>query len=205
MSGVVRHPTIQQFLNSGGQFIFKIDLDPTDHNDPLVLHAVYDPTLNTGGSHVVWEDSHNNVIIADDAGNEYVTQNSQNYAFYNALIDTDPNTPGIQPSATAGPAGVFTIEEQIIAPHHQVIADIRSELDIGTTGGTGEPHDHGHHIEPPNTLLDATLDVTATDGAGHILNGPEIPPTAGKSRTMARSSWRPTCITGKAIPCSPWR
>jgi len=105
-----------------------MDLDPTDHNDTLVLHAVYDASINTGGSHVVWEDSHNNVFIADDAGNEYVTQNSQNYGFYNALIDTDPHTPGIQPSATLGPAGTFDIEEQIIAPHHHLLADIHSSL-----------------------------------------------------------------------------
>ena len=34
--------TIQSFLASGGQFIFKIDTDPTQKNDPLTLHAVYD-------------------------------------------------------------------------------------------------------------------------------------------------------------------
>ncbi len=161
------HQTIEDFLGSGGEFVFKIDLDPSQHNDPLVLHAVYDASINTGGSHVVWEDAHNHVVIADDAGTDYVTQNSQNYAFYQALIDTDPHTHGIQPGPV-GVAGIFNIEEQIIAPHHNVIADIRSELDIGTPGGTSEHHEHN---EPPPTQLDATVDVTATDGSGHVLSG----------------------------------
>lgn len=89
------HQTIQDFLAHGGEFIFKIDLDPTAHVNPLTLHAVYDPVHNTGGSHVVWEDLHNNIVIADDGGNQYVTQNSQNLAFYQSLIDVDPHTHGI--------------------------------------------------------------------------------------------------------------
>ena len=116
------HQTIQDFLASGGEFIFKIDLDPTAHNNPLTLHAVYDPVHNTGGSHVVWEDAHSNVIIGDDGGNAYVTQNSQNLAFYQSLIDVDPHTHGIQ-TGSVGPAGLFDIEEQIVAPHQNVIAD----------------------------------------------------------------------------------
>ena len=48
------HQTIQQFLASGGQFLFNIDLNPGVGNDPLQLHAVYDPVHNAGGSHVVW-------------------------------------------------------------------------------------------------------------------------------------------------------
>jgi hypothetical protein len=121
------HQTIQDFLASGGEFIFKIDLDPTAHNNPLTLHAVYDPVHNTGGSHVVWEDAHSNVIIGDDGGNGYVTQNSQNYAFYNSVIDTDPHMPGIQ-TGSVGPAGMFDLEAQIVAPHHDVLADIHSTL-----------------------------------------------------------------------------
>jgi len=121
------HQTIQDFLASGGEFIFKIDLDPTAHNNPLTLHAVYDPVHNPGGSHVVWEDAHSNVIIGDDGGNGYVTQNSQNYAFYNSVIDTDPHMPGIQ-TGSVGPAGMFDLEAQIVAPHHDVLADIHSTL-----------------------------------------------------------------------------
>src|SRR5262245_19644287 len=44
--------TIQDFLANGGEFIWKLDLDPTQKNDPLVLHAVYDAALNPTGSHV---------------------------------------------------------------------------------------------------------------------------------------------------------
>jgi hypothetical protein len=158
------HQTIQQFLASGGEFIVKIDLDPSQHNNPLTLHAVYDPTINTGGSHVVWEDSHNSVVIADDGGNAYVTQNSQNYAFYQSIIDTDPHTPGIQ-VGPIGPSGIFDIEEQIVAPHHNVVADIHSVLQIGDAALQSDCHDL------PMTLLNATVADNATDGNGHVLNG----------------------------------
>jgi hypothetical protein len=175
--GAGSHQTIQQFLASGGQFIFKIDLDPGANDNPLVLHAVYDPTANAGGSHVVWEDSHNHIVIADDAGNAYVTQNSQNYAFYQSLIDTDPHTHGIQPGPI-GPAGVFDIEEQIIAPHNNVIADITSELDLG---GATSPTPH-HDL--PSTALNSTLDMTATDGNGHTLNGSGNPAAGWETQTV---------------------
>ncbi|MBS0535848.1 MAG: hypothetical protein JSR72_17490 [Proteobacteria bacterium] len=158
------HQTIQQFLSSGGQFIVKIDLDPGQDNDPLVLHAVYDATLNPGGSHVVWKDAQNHVLIADDGGNAYVTQNSQNYAFYQSLIDVNPHLHGVQ-TGPIGPNGVFDIEEQIVAPHHDVIADIHSVLQIGT----GELDTGDHDL--PVTQLNATLAANATDGAGHTLNG----------------------------------
>ncbi len=157
------HQTIQQFLASGGEFIVKIDLDPTQHDNPLTLHAVYDPSINTGGSHVVWEDSHNNVLIGDDGGNDFVTQNSQNLAFYQSLIDVDPHTHGIQ-TGPVGPDGIFDIEEQIVAPHHQVLADVHSVLQIGDA-----TLDTGHGL--PVTLLDATVADNATDGNGHILSG----------------------------------
>ncbi len=170
------HQTIQDFLASGGEFVFKIDLDPTAHNNPLTLHAVYDPVHNTGGSHVVWEDSHNTIVIADVGGNQYVTQNSQNLAFYQSLIDVDPHTHGIQ-TGPVGPAGLFDIEEQIVAPHHDVIADIHSVLDVG-----GVPLPDEHHDEPA-TALNATLDVTATDGHGHTLNGSGNPAAGWETQT----------------------
>lgn len=156
--------TIQEFLSTGGQFIVKIDLDPTQKYDPLVLHAVYDASLNTGGSHVVWKDSQGNVFIADDGGNEYVTQNSQNYAFYQSLIDVDPYTPGIQ-TGPVGVDGVFDIEEQIIAPHHKVLADIHSVLQIGD----GELQPDCKDL--PLTEINATVADNATKGNGTILNG----------------------------------
>ncbi len=156
--------TIQHFLSTGGQFIVKIDLDPGEKNDPLVLHAVYDETINAGGSHVVWMDKYNNVVIADDGGNAYVTQNSQNYAFYQSLIDIDPHTPGIQ-TGDIGVDGVFDIEEQIIAPHHKVIADIHTVLQIGD----GELQPDCKDL--PLTEINATVADNATKGNGTILNG----------------------------------
>ena len=88
---------------------------------------MYNASVNAGGSHVVWEDSHNNVVIGDDGGNAYVTQNSQNYAFYQSLIDTNPHAPGVQ-TGPIGPAGTFDIEAQVVNQHHEVIADIHSSL-----------------------------------------------------------------------------
>ena len=160
------HQTIQQFLATGGQFIYKIDLNPGQGNDPLVLHAVYDPIHNTGGSHIVWEDAHNNIVIADDAGTDYVTQNSQNYAFYQSLIDIDPNTPGIQ-TGPVGVSGIFDIEAEIIAPHHKVIADIHSTLLIGGDAESYQPQCD----DLPITLLNATVADNATKGDGTVLNG----------------------------------
>lgn len=164
-AGPGQHQTIEHFLASGGEFVVKIDLDPSQHNKPLTLHAVYDESINTGGSHVVWEDSQHHVVIADDGGNEYVTQNSQNYAFYQSLVDTDPHTPGVQ--SEVGPAGVFNIEEKIIAPHHNVVADINSVLQIGDA-----TLQTSHH-ELPVTQLNATVAENATkpDAPNTILNG----------------------------------
>jgi hypothetical protein len=118
--------TIQDFLANGGEFIWKLDLDPTQKNDPLVLHAVYDPLHNPGGSHVVWETSAGQIVIADDAGNASVTQNSQNLGFYQQFIDTDPHTPGIQTGGIS-PAGQYTIEAEIVVNHH-VVNDLTTNL-----------------------------------------------------------------------------
>jgi hypothetical protein len=122
--------TIQEFLANGGEFIWKLDLDPSQKNNPLVLHAVYDasntPTGNPTGSHVVWQDAAGHVWINDDAGNEFVTQNSRNLAFYQQFIDTDPHAPGIQPGGVS-PAGQYTIESEIVINHH-VVADLTTNL-----------------------------------------------------------------------------
>ena len=125
------HQTIQQFLASGGQFIYKIDLDPSQKTDFLTLHAVYDPTDNPTDRVSCGRIPHGDIVIGDDAGDAYVTQNSQNYAFYNNLIDTDPHTKGVQPSSTVGPVGTFDIEAQVIDSHHNVLADIDTTLEIG--------------------------------------------------------------------------
>ncbi len=85
-----------------------IDLDPSKNTRYLKLtlakggtvqpNPCFEPDLNG----YRWK-SGNTVVIPDDEGTQKVTQNSQNYAFYAAVIDRDPGTPGIQPY-TFGPA-----------------------------------------------------------------------------------------------------
>ncbi len=58
------------------------------------------PTADLNGYQ--WK-SGTTVVIGDDEGTQKVTQNSQNYAFYAAAIDTDRHIDGIQPY-TFGPA-----------------------------------------------------------------------------------------------------
>jgi hypothetical protein len=125
--------TIQQFLASGGKFEIQYDLDPGHGDKFLTLDAAYDPVHNTGGSHVVWETADSTfftkgtIIIADDGGNQYVTQNSQNLAFYRSLIDVDPHTPGIQVGPVS-PAGTYDINYAVYDPHNQVVAAIHNDL-----------------------------------------------------------------------------
>ena len=78
-----------------------IDLDPSTGTDYLKL------TLGTGGAvqpvacgepdlnGYVWY-AGDTPVIPDDEGTRKVTQNSQNYAFYTTLVDSDPKTPGVQ-------------------------------------------------------------------------------------------------------------
>ena len=163
-------------MASGGQFIYNIDLDPSQKTDFLTLHAVWDPAVNQHGSGVVWEDSKGDIVIGDDGGNAYVTQNSQNYAFYNSLIDTDPHTKGIQPSSTVGPVGTFDIEAKVIDSHHNVLADIDTTLEIG-----GGAPDTGKD-KLPDTQLNATLELDRhgwprslrLSGSGNPITGWEI-------------------------------
>lgn len=119
--------TIQQFLASGGELHFKIDMDAGPKVHFLDLHAVYDPIHNPGGSHVVWEDNGGNIFIADDGGNSHTTANSQNLAFYKTLIDVDPHTKGVQTGAI-GFAGDYHIVEQIMDPQHHLVAQNHTDL-----------------------------------------------------------------------------
>ena len=95
--------TIQSFLAHGGQMLLNIDIDPTAGTNFLALHAVYDPTVNPGGSHVVWETKNGTVVINDDGGNQYVSQNSENLAFF-----TSP------PPFTPAPAGQYDLVFEMI-------------------------------------------------------------------------------------------
>jgi hypothetical protein len=117
--------TLEQFLKHG-EFIWRIDLDPSKKVKELELHAEYDPILNPGGSHIVWKDDHGNVFKKDDAGNAYTTQNSDNLSFYQAYIDTNPHLPGVQTGGIA-PAGTYDMEFQIV-DRHRVVTDIDIQL-----------------------------------------------------------------------------
>jgi hypothetical protein len=89
----------------------KIDLDPSEKTDYLTLKltklgppAAAPSQINGYG----WKTSKGITAIGDDEGTARVTQNSQNLAFYAALIDTNKQQPGIQPY-TFGP-GQFDVE-----------------------------------------------------------------------------------------------
>jgi len=128
--------TQQQFLASGGKEEVKIDLDPSAGFKWLTLDAKYDPIHNPGGSHVVWE-THDNtffakgtIVVSDDAGNAFTTQNSTNLAFFQSLIDVDPHHKGIQTGGVS-PTGTYDFETSVTDSHNHVILDVHSQYHLG--------------------------------------------------------------------------
>lgn len=131
--------TQQQFLAAGGQEIIKIDLDPGAGEKNLILKAVYDAVHNPGGSHIVWQAADNtfaaqgihqgDILVADDGGNQYTTQNTTNLAFFNNLIDHNPNQAGIQ-SGPIAPAGDYGFEVETVGTNHAVMLRIDSTLHL---------------------------------------------------------------------------
>lgn len=97
------NPTLEDFDGE-----LWIDLDPSPKTKYLKLtlapggpvQSLPCVRLNLNG--YLWK-SGTTPIISDEEGTQQVTQNSRNYAFYRQAIDTDPQTPGIQPYAF-GPA-----------------------------------------------------------------------------------------------------
>jgi hypothetical protein len=137
--------TIQSFLAHGGQMLIEIDLDPTAKADFLELHAVYDPTTNPGGSHVVWEDKSGHAVIGDDSGNQFVTQNSQNLAFYQSLIDTDPHQKGIQTGGVSPPG------------QYDLVFEMLDHADASAHGlANSDPQGNGHVVAFQHTQLNLT-------------------------------------------------
>lgn len=128
--------TQQQFLSSGGTEQIKLDLDPGAGDNFLILDAKYDPLHNPNGSHVVWVADNNafategihqgQMVVADDGGNAFTTQNSTNLAFFQSLIDVDPHHPGTQVGGIS-PAGQYDFET-IVTDHHQTVADVHSHI-----------------------------------------------------------------------------
>jgi len=81
----------------------QLDLDPSPKTKFLTLKLTKITTTPAAGvSGYGWKTG-STFVIDDDGGTSQVTQNSFNYAFIAAAIDTDPNTAGIQPY-TFGPA-----------------------------------------------------------------------------------------------------
>jgi len=125
--------TQQQLLAAGGKELVRIDLDPGVGVKYLTMEAKYDPAHATGSSPVVLVAADNmffpkgTILVNDNGGDASSFQNFTNLAFFNSLIDHDPNMPGVQGGAIA-PAGNYVIETIIIDPNHKVVSDITSHL-----------------------------------------------------------------------------
>jgi len=117
--------TLEQFLGARNSLEIKIDLDPGPDVRTLTLHAVYDPTHNPAGSHIVWETRQGQILFGDDGGTTQATENSENDAFWAALIGSDPRHLGY----SFGPA-TFNLELTATARDGRVLADIRDIVEV---------------------------------------------------------------------------
>jgi hypothetical protein len=112
-----------------------IDLDPSEGTKFLDLKlarigsAGPGPEPDTNG--FGWVSGHT-VIIGDDEGTSRVTQNSQNYAFYAAQIDTNRFQHGTQPY-TFGPAQfdvILTLRSKSGWSHGNDVAQVHVVFDV---------------------------------------------------------------------------
>jgi hypothetical protein len=119
--------TLEQFLRARNSLEIKIDLDPGPGPDvrTLTLHAAFDPTHNPAGSHIVWETRQGQILFGDDGGTTQATENSENDAFWAALIGSDPRRLGY----IFGPA-IFNLELEATARDGRVLADIRDVVEV---------------------------------------------------------------------------
>jgi hypothetical protein len=99
-----------------GDFRYKveIDIDPSEDVDWLTVYSSANP-LDT------------------DLGSGATFQNSSNYAFYSALIDTDPDAAGVQPYAFG--EGEFNIRLTVFGEHgwwpiatHEVVVHVEAPV-----------------------------------------------------------------------------
>jgi hypothetical protein len=93
-----------------------IDVDPSKRTRYLKLKLVKLPGTPTGQASGYGWASRGVVAIPDDEGTSQVTQNSQNLAFYEDLIDADPYTPGKQ-SYAATDYGPGQFDVQMVLQH----------------------------------------------------------------------------------------
>lgn len=111
----------------------KIDIDPSSGVSYLTLGLFHDEDLGTGSADTYWatkfaDGTPDQIIIADDAGNDHASQNSQNMVFYKAVIE-----------AFTGQEydydGIHTIEMVVTNIHTgQVEADLTTVHHLGGTG-----------------------------------------------------------------------
>jgi hypothetical protein len=117
--------TLEQFLRARNSLEIKIDLDPGPDVRTLTLHAVYDPALNPGGSHIVWETKQGQILFGDDGGTTQATENSENDAFWRTLIGSDPRHLGynFEPAT-------FNLEFKAASRNGHALADIRAIVEV---------------------------------------------------------------------------
>jgi hypothetical protein len=107
-----------------------IDVDPSKRTRYLKLKLVKLPGTPTGQASGYGWASQGVVAIGDDEGTSQVTQNSQNLAFYEDLIDADPYTPGKQSYvATDYGPGQFDVK-MILKKRHRTSAELHVVFDV---------------------------------------------------------------------------
>jgi hypothetical protein len=143
-----------------------IDLDPSEGTRYLKLRlarlapntAPPQCTTEPDRNGLGWK-SGNTVVIPDDEGDpaSKVTQNSQNYAFYSSLIDSDPGQRGVQPYAF-GPAEFDVV--MILSKKGSNRGDDEGHDDEGhdDEGHDDEGDDEGHDRRG-TTILHVVFDV----------------------------------------------
>jgi len=117
--------TLERFLGAHNTLEIKVDLDPGPDVRTLTLRAILDPAHNPAGSHIVWETKEGRILFGDDGGTTQATENSENDAFWAALIGSDPRHLGY----SFGPA-IFNIELKAMARGGRVLADIRDIVEV---------------------------------------------------------------------------
>ena len=107
-----------------------IDVDPSKRTKYLKLKLTkLTDTPADQDSGYGWG-SHGIPVIPDDEGTSQVTQNSQNLAFYDDLIDADPYTPGKQSYvATDYGPGQFDVK-MILKKRHRPTAELHVVFDV---------------------------------------------------------------------------
>lgn len=116
------HRDLQQFLTNHDIIL---DFHQVSTGDDVILHAVYDPLRATGTSPVVFVDSHNNIVINDNGGNDHILANSENVHFgflfptYNYGSDTFTIDLMVTQFQSANPSSA------------KVIADIHDTVIVG--------------------------------------------------------------------------